>query len=303
MVLTIGTDCSGIEAPIEALRQLNIPFEHKWACEIDAYARESIQANYHPQTMFDDIIKRNHKQLPDVDMYVCGFPCQPFSLLGRKQGTLDDRSNIMLHCIQVIKHKLPSIFILENVKNFKHIQDGVLFKYLLRKLTNFKQNGATVYDVHVDVLNTKDYGIPQNRERVYIIGMKKTHNWRYSTPPKTPTKPLEDFLLSKRVYNIQPKANARKVIKRTNLNMNDNNVIACAGYGNYMTGMCPTITSSTPIYLTKYKRYLTPQELLLLQGFRRDFVQVVSDHQLRRQAGNSMSVNVLVAIFKVLFND
>lgn len=85
--------------------------------------------------------------------------------------------------------------------------------------------------------------------------------------------------------------------------MNDNNVIACAGYGNYMTGMCPTITCSTPIYLTKYKRYLTPQELLLLQGFRRDFVQVVSDHQLRRQAGNSMSVNVLVAIFKVLLND
>lgn len=178
MVLTIGTDCSGIEAPIEALRQLNIPFEHKWACEIDAYARESIQANYHPQTMFDDIIKRNHKQLPDVDVYVCGFPCQPFSLLGQKQGTLDDRSNIMLHCIQVIKHKLPSIFILENVKNFKHIQDGVLFKYLLRKLTNFKQNVATVYDVHVDVLNTKDYGIPQNRERVYIIGTTPRHQKR-----------------------------------------------------------------------------------------------------------------------------
>lgn len=112
--------------------------------------------------------------------------------------------------------------------------------------------------------------------------------------------PLEDFLICKDIGNVRLKANARKVIKRTGLSLSENNVIACAGYGNYMTNVCPTITCTTPMYLTKYKRYLTPRELLLLQGFNKSFKQVVSDRQLRRQVGNSMSVNVLIVLFQVL---
>ena len=130
-MITIGTDCSGIEAPIEALKQLGIPFQHRWACEIDRYARQSILANNQPEIMYEDITKRDHSQLPDVDLYVCGFPCQSFSLMGKKKGTQDPRSNIMLHCIDVIKTKRPPIFILENVKNFKFIEKGKPFNYLL----------------------------------------------------------------------------------------------------------------------------------------------------------------------------
>ena len=77
-MLRIGTDCSGIEAPIEALKQLGIPFEHKWACEIDRFARRSILANYQPEIIYEDITKRDHSELPDIDIYVCGFPCQSF---------------------------------------------------------------------------------------------------------------------------------------------------------------------------------------------------------------------------------
>ena len=117
-MIRIGTDCSGIEAPIEALKQLKIPFQHLFACEIDQYARESILANYQPQILFEDITKRDHSKLPDIDIYACGFPCQPFSLMGKKGGSNDPRSNIMLHCIEVIKQKTPKVFILENVKNF-----------------------------------------------------------------------------------------------------------------------------------------------------------------------------------------
>ncbi len=79
-MLTIGTDFSGIEAPIQALEQMNISFRHLWSCEIDKWARMSIQANYNPSVMYEDITKRDHTKLPKVDIYVAGFPCQSFSI-------------------------------------------------------------------------------------------------------------------------------------------------------------------------------------------------------------------------------
>jgi DNA (cytosine-5)-methyltransferase 1 len=114
--VTVGTDCSGIDAPIEALTQLKILFKHKWSCENDKFARMSIEANYNPEIMYEDISNRNHKLLPSVDIYVCGFPCQPFSFLGDYLGLHDKRSKIMDHCIQVIRLKKPKLFVLENVK-------------------------------------------------------------------------------------------------------------------------------------------------------------------------------------------
>lgn len=302
-MLTIGTDCSGIEAPVEALRQLGIAFEHSWSCEKDKYAVKSIQANYTPKRIYDDIATRNHKNLQHVDIYVCGFPCQPFSLLGKKQSLLDDRSNIMFHCIEVIKATTPTVFILENVRNFKYIENGQPFAYLLNELNGITHgNSQNAYHIYTDVLNTNDYGIPHNRERVYVIGiLKKFQRQPFQTPRRIKMRPLYMFMNDTRVHNVTPKKNARKVIERFNLSLSDNNVIACAGYGNYMKDMTPSITCSTPLYLTKYKRYLTAKECLQLQGFSKTFKQVVSDRQLRRQAGNAMSVNVVKSILKSIF--
>ena len=103
-MLRIGTDCSGIEAPIQALLQMNIPFEHSFTCEKNEYALKSIKANYHPKKIYKDITKRKHSLLPDIDLYICGFPCQPFSLMGNKMGSQDSRSNIMYQCIKVIQN-------------------------------------------------------------------------------------------------------------------------------------------------------------------------------------------------------
>lgn len=294
--MRVGTDCSGIEAPIEALKQLRIPIDHKWSCEINQFARMSIQANHKPIRMYEDITKPR-PNLPDIDLYVCGFPCQPFSLIGQKKGTTDSRSNIMMHCIAVIKKKQPLFFILENVKNFKTVEDGTPFNYLMSELESLGK-----YSIYADIYNTKDYGIPQNRERVYIIGiLKSKQNTEFKKPTKVPN-PLSlegDILLDRSIHNLPPKVNALKVIRANNLKLTENNVIACAGYGNYMKDMSPTLTCSTPMYLTKYRRYLSPRECLALQGFRPNhFKQVVSNSQLFRQAGNSMSVNVLKAILK-----
>ena len=303
-MLRIGTDCSGIEAPIQALLQLGIPFEHVFTCDKDPYALESIKANYHPKKIYTDITKRKHALLPDIDMYVCGFPCQPFSLMGNKMGTEDSRSNIMYQCIKVIEKKLPKIFILENVKNFKFIENGTPFNYLINQLKKIKnQNKELAYNVSFDILNTKDYGIPQNRARIFIIGIRKDIEiLPYTTPDKLQIKPLDDFIIDKTICNNTKIPNTIKK-KLDEINNQPNYICPCSNFSVSMKNQTPTLTTNCGSFFhSTYKRYLTTKECFLLQGFSINFVQVISNTQIFRQIGNSMSVNVLKALFQKIFN-
>ena len=301
-MLRIGTDCSGIEAPIEALKQLGIPFEHKWACEIDRFARRSILANYQPEIIYEDITKRDHSELPDIDIYVCGFPCQSFSLMGKKLGTSDPRGNIMMHCIDVIKKKNPNIFILENVKNFKFIEKGKPFNFLIDSLTNIiDEDSEQVYNIYPDIYNTKNYGIPQNRERIYIIGIKKDIQLcDYEKPQPLPMKLLNDFILNKTINIIYiPSSVLSKKIK----NKSQNFICPVDTFTKGMYDICPTLTTnSNTMYINTYNRFLSTHECLLLQGFSVNFKQVISNYQMYKQIGNSMSVNVLKEIFQNIFD-
>ena len=304
-MITIGTDCSGIEAPIEALKQLGVPFQHKWACEIDKFARQSILANYEPEILYEDITERDHTKLPDVDIYVCGFPCQSFSLMGKKKGTKDPRSNIMLHCIKVIQAKLPSIFILENVKNFKFIEKGKPFNYLLNELNKIVDDtGDSVYNIYYDIYNTKDYGIPQNRERIYFIGINKNIQIEdYIKPNLIEMIPLDDFILDKKIYVNKKKIYKNILKKLEKINFEKNYIFPNSNYVNPIKNTCPTLSTRCDMFFhSTYNRYLLPQECLLLQGFPQTFNKVVSNSQMYKQIGNSMSVNVLKAIFKEIFN-
>jgi DNA (cytosine-5)-methyltransferase 1 len=302
-MIRIGTDCSGIEAPIQALQQLGIPFEHSFSCDKDTYVLQSIKANYHPKKIYTDITKRKHALLPDIDMYVCGFPCQPFSLMGNKMGTEDARSNIMYQCIKVIKKKLPKIFILENVKNFKFIQKGQPFNYLLTQLKNIKHQNEFAYNVYYDILNTKDYGIPQNRERIFIIGIRKDvqkENTTYTTPEKLPMRPLDEFIIDKTICNT----NICKSLQRNldKINHEKNCIVTPFNYYFPIKYISPTLTTkSSDYYLTTYKRKITSKEGLLLQGFPLTFIQVISNTQMFKQIGNSMSVNVIKSLFQKIF--
>jgi len=309
--LTIGTDCSGIEAPIQALKQMKRSFRHLWACDYDKYSKESIYANYSPETWYDNMVTRNNKTLPktDLDIYVCGFPCQPFSLMGKKQGTKDKRGNIMMECVSVIKYKLPKIFILENVKNFKSIQNGEPFNFLIKTLENIKdpKNKEKAYNIYYDVLNTRDYGIPQNRERIFIIGIKKEHQKiengyyvDYTTPKVKKCKKLDDFIIDKKIANINISNSLQKNLNK--IKGNGDFLVTPFTFYSAMKNFCPTLTTKcSSYYHTKYKRNLSPKECLLLQGFSKNFKQVVSNAQLYRQAGNSMSVCVLKELFKEIF--
>ena len=116
-ILRVGTDCSGIEAPIQALKNLDINFKHIFSSETDKYCIESIKANYNPEIIYNDMTNRELKNLPDIDLYVCGFPCQAFSSAGKRKGFKDKRGNIFFECLDVIEYIQPKIFILENVKH------------------------------------------------------------------------------------------------------------------------------------------------------------------------------------------
>ena len=306
-MLRIGSDCSGIEAPIQALQQLGIPFEHSFCCEKDKYALQSIKANYTPKKIYTDITKRKHALRPDIDMYVCGFPCQPFSLMGNKMGTEDSRSNIMYQCIKVIQKKLPKIFILENVKNFKFIQNGTPFNYLLNQLKNIKnKNKEFAYNVYFDILNTKDYGIPQNRERIFIIGIRKDiEREPYSTPEKLPMRDLDDFIIDKNIYHTVPHTVPHKSLQKNldKINHEKNCIVTPFTYYFPIKNISPTLTTQcSKYYLTSYNRKINIEDALQLQGFPIKFNQDISNTQMFKQIGNSMSVNVLKALFQKIFN-
>ena len=287
--LRVGTDCSGIEAPIQALQQLNIPFIHEFACEKDKYALQSIQANYNPKLIYTDITTRDHSSLPDIDLYVCGFPCQPFSNIGKKLGILDPRSNISEHCVEVIRVKQPKFFILENVKNFKTIQDGIPFNHLLQELN------VLDYSISVDILNTKDYGIPQNRERLFFIGIRKDIDKSYMTPEKKEMNSLDSCIEDKSInHQFKMCKTLKKKIDKYKENFGF--IVTSTNFGGCAVKFCSTLTTNCRYYYhSTYNRYLTPRECLNLQGFK-DFTQVVSNTQMYKQAGNSMSVNVIKEI-------
>jgi len=295
--LRVGTDCSGIEAPIQALKKLKIPIHHVFASEIDKHCIDSIEANYNPDIIYPDMKNRNVKEIPDIDLYICGFPCQPFSSAGLRLGTQDNRGNVFLHCLKVIKAKTPSYFVLENVKGLLHIDGGNTFKHIIKLLKTLKD-----YDVYWSILNTKDYGIPQNRERVYIVGVKKSIDLSFYWPePVKKCKSLAKFIDTSDTTRDSCPALVKQMLKnipadsvfvntsfRQNSHINANEICPCL------------TTSSSSFWCVPMGRKMNPTEMLAIQGFPSSFKQVVSDSQMKKQIGNSMSVNVLVHIFKSL---
>ena len=190
MILRVGTDCSGIEAPIQALLQIGVKFKHVFSSDIDKFCIQSIKANYNPKIIFGDITKRNIKDVPDIDLYVCGFPCQSFSILGKQRGFDDIRGNIFFSCIHLIKKKKPKYFILENVKGLFTHNKGNTWFVIQNELKELEKYG---YYIKYKILNTKDYGIPQNRERIYIVGVKDENYFEW--PLKLKMNNLHPFFL------------------------------------------------------------------------------------------------------------
>jgi len=292
-MITIGTDCSGIEAPLQALIQLKIQFIQKWSCEIDKYARMSSEANYpKPEVSYTDMLKRDNTKLPHVDLYVCGFPCQAFSNMGNRLGTSDPRAKIIPKMIDTIKNCLPKICILENVRGFLNIENGNPMRQLINEISKLN------YNIHYSLYNTKNYGLPQNRERVYFVCIRKDlQKKEYVKPKECAMKPFESILENLNINKGPiPEMYKSANIKKKGINIINNNFNRLQ----VMIDICPTLTTSAKYYIKELNRNISLQESIKLQGFKK-FKQVVSNNQFMKQIGNSMSVNVLKKIITSCF--
>jgi DNA (cytosine-5)-methyltransferase 1 len=188
--IKIATVCSGIGSPEQALKELDIPHEISFACEIDKYARQTYLANFTPNQMYTDLTAEEwDKSEQYSDLFIGGIPCQAFSLAGKRLGELDKRGLLFYDFYRYVKNQQPKVFIIENVKGLLSDNNGVTFQNwcaLLGQSMNthlnmFNHDDSLLYNLHFKVLNSKDFGVPQNRERVFLIGIRNDlpNNFRF----------------------------------------------------------------------------------------------------------------------------
>jgi DNA (cytosine-5)-methyltransferase 1 len=189
--LRIATVFSGIGAIEHAFERLKIPTEIVFACDIDKFAKESYFANYNitEDKWFDDIVQVNGKKFKGkVDFFMGGSPCQSFSMVGKRKGLDDERGLLIYEFSRLVKEIQPKVFIWENVKGVLSHNNGETWEHIK---TEFEKLG---YHINHQILNARDYGIPQNRERLFVVGFKE-ENKNFKFPKKTPLKIVMQDLL------------------------------------------------------------------------------------------------------------
>ncbi|GAA9911799.1 DNA cytosine methyltransferase [Helicobacter pylori] len=285
-------------------------FEIVWANDFDKYAVETYKANIGQNIVLGDIeIEKDH--ICGHDILIGGFPCQPFSTLGSLQGFEDRRGTLFFTICEIIKKYRPKIVVLENVKNLINHNKGESFKRILFELNELD------YQVNYDILNTLDFGIPQQRNRVFIVALRKNSftNLEFIFPTKTSCKISALDLLDQQVelkyfisqrmiktilgrgtkgYIVEPSIDT-PIAKTLTATMHK-----ChrASQDNYYTDLKNWERYKDNNYSTI--RRLTPNEARKLQGFPSNFKQVVSDTQSYKQFGNAVSVNVGFALAKAI---
>jgi len=264
--------------------------------EWDGYAQKTYQANFE-EIPHGDITKIKAEEIPSFDFLLAGFPCQPFSQAGLKKGFEDTRGTLFFDIARIIKHHRPSVVFLENVRNLGTHDKGNTLKVIKNTLENLG------YKVFIQVLNAKDFGVPQNRARIYIIGFKDDVDFKFPVPPKIKTnlgKILEKRVDSK--YTISDRLWAGHQRRKKEHREKGNGF----GYSLFNKKSKYTSTISARYYKDgseilieqkgKNPRKLTPREAARLQGFSDDFVIPVSDNQAYKQFGNSVAIPVIKAL-------
>ena len=203
-MIKTGSDFSGVGAFDQALRKLGIDYQTVYACDWDKYARQTYIENYGKPKYFPKDVYEREIPKESLDLYMTSPPCQAFSLAGSRKGEDDKRGILFYNSHEFIQKNNPRYFIFENVKGLLSDADGLTFKVWLDMLGGKSVNGnpvlfpnekSTPYHIYWQVLNAKHYGVPQNRERVFIIGIRDDadNTFRF---PKTQhlTKKLKDVL-------------------------------------------------------------------------------------------------------------
>ncbi|MFQ5432393.1 MAG: DNA cytosine methyltransferase, partial [Nitrospinota bacterium] len=266
-----------------------------FSCEIDSYAKKQYFANFGDNPL-DDIREINPSQIPDHDLLFAGFPCQPFSIIGNGRGFSDARGTLFFEIVKIIQAKQPKVFILENVKRLVGHKNGETLNKILKTLRDLG------YWVDYKVLNALDYGLPQKRERVFIVGFSEPKAFFW--PTKTVKRIHLDKILEKKIdYKYFASARITKKRKVQHKSKHFPSIWHENKSGNissYPYSCALRAGASHNYLLVNGERRLTPREMLRLQGFPDSFKIVVPDAQLRKQAGNAVPVNVVREVLNSL---
>lgn len=273
--------------------------------EFNKFSQKTYKANF-GEMPAGDITEINEEDIPNHDILVGGFPCQAFSLAGLKQGFDDTRGTLFFEIARILKAKRPKAFLLENVKNLLSHDKGNTFKVIYKTLTDMN------YAVFYKVLAAREFGVPQNRERIYIVGFDKNqvpnfNEFHYPEPPKSPTR-LGDIL--------EPQVDLKYTISdklwEGFIERKKRNAEAGKGFGySLFNADSPYVSTISARYYKdgseilieqtdRNPRRLTPREAARLQGFPEEFIIPVSDTQAYRQFGNSVAIPVVHAIAEQL---
>lgn len=271
-----------------------LDFEIVYAIDFDKWAVETYNQNFSHKAIVADVKEEDFTTLPDIDVMIGGFPCQSFSTLNPSKDTNDSRANLYKEIVRFLKIKKPKYFICENVKGLLTLQKGSI----INKITSeFKSVG---YNVQYKLLKAAEFGIPQRRERVFIVGIRNDIEYNYTFPIPinneynyTPLKSvIEELAISDSKYYFSQRAvqgvkNAKKNMKR--------------GLWQDLNAPCLTITSHLaktsmnsrdPILLVNpekelYRRF-TPREAARIQSFPDTFILNRSESKSYKQIGNAI---------------
>ena len=266
-VFDLFSGCGGFRAAADKAGFKTVAY-----CKINKYAKKFYDSafNTEGELYFNDAAKIIQGELPDFDLLTAGFPCQSFSIAGKRQGFKDARGTLFFEVARILKDKRPRYFILENVKGLLSHDSGKTFQTILKILS-----GIGIYSVEWALLNSKYFNVPQNRERVFIVGYPREFGIGKVFPLGENDKFCNETAENKKeIHNIASTLKARDYT---------------SWGGNY-------------IYQTEKIRRLTPLECFRLQGFSDEIFlkgsKDISDSQLYKLAGNSVTINVVYEIMK-----
>lgn len=267
-----------------------------FSSEIDEDACKTYEANFgeHPS---GDITKIEARDIPDFDILLAGFPCQAFSIIGKKEGFANETCGTLFFEVErILKEKRPKAFMLENVRNLVAHDNGNTFKVIKKHLE------ALGYHVHAKVLNALEYGVPQKRERIIIVGFLE--NVLFSFPesvPENERKTLSDILEA----DVDKKYYVRDQIRESRLARLKNKEYPkpYISHENMAGSITPHPYSSAlragasaNYILINDERRPTEREMLRIQGFPDDYKIVVAYGKMKKQCGNSVAVPVIKAV-------
>jgi DNA (cytosine-5)-methyltransferase 1 len=273
--------------------------ERVFSSEWDKAAQDTYEANF-GERPHGDITKIDASDIPDHDILTGGFPCQPFSIIGEGKGFSDTRGTLFFDIERILKEKRPRAFMLENVKQLRSHDQGRTLTVIIEHLEDLG------YKIQSQVLNGLDYGVPQKRERIIIVGF--LDDVEFSFPEKNPNakRPLIEILepdssvepkhfLSEAV-RLSVQERAKKPYPVPSI-WHENE----AGNIGIHEFSCALRAGASYNYLTvNGVRRLTPREMLRLQGFPDSFKIVVPDTQIRKQCGNSVVVPKIQAVAEAI---